>query len=153
AIISSGSLLQSLPAAALRSCRMRARWFISEQGTNTSSSSSPGIWTCRQSERKWGKTKTAVSLTLRSILAKPRALDALSLASWNSSLSDRLVSITDRLTYLISSETVLSSALSQNSSPLLCRPASRKSPVDLSSIPAISLRARRDRGSLPSGAN
>lgn len=38
------------------------------------------------------------SLTLRSILAKPRALDARSLASWNSSLSDRLVSITDRLT-------------------------------------------------------
>uniref|UniRef100_A0A8C7J773 Uncharacterized protein n=1 Tax=Oncorhynchus kisutch TaxID=8019 RepID=A0A8C7J773_ONCKI len=157
AIISSGSLLQSLPAAALRSCRMRARWFIREQGTNTSSSSSPGIWTCRQSgrqvRRKWGEKKKLLSLTLRSILAKPRALDALSLASWNSSLSDRLVSITDRLTYLISSETVLSSALSQNSSPLLCRPASRKSPVDLSSIPAISLRARRDRGSLPSGAN
>lgn len=38
-----------------------------------------------------------MSLTLRSILAKPSALDALSLASWNSSLRDRLVSMTDRL--------------------------------------------------------
>uniref|UniRef100_A0A673ZCV6 Uncharacterized protein n=1 Tax=Salmo trutta TaxID=8032 RepID=A0A673ZCV6_SALTR len=132
AIISSGSLLQSLPAAALRSCRMRSRWCIRAHGTNTSSSSSPGIWTCRQTEANWGQTKTAVSLTLRSILANPRALDALSLASWNSSLSDRL-------TYRISSETVLSSALSQNSSPLFCRPVSRKSPVDLSSIPAMSL--------------
>uniref|UniRef100_A0A668A9P4 Uncharacterized protein n=1 Tax=Myripristis murdjan TaxID=586833 RepID=A0A668A9P4_9TELE len=65
------------------------------------------------------------SLTLRSIFAKPRALDARSLASWKSSLSDRLA--------------VLSSALSQNSLSLFCRPASRKSPVDLSSIPAISL--------------
>lgn len=36
-------------------------------------------------------------LTLRSILAKPNALDALSLASWKSSLSERLVSITERL--------------------------------------------------------
>uniref|UniRef100_A0A7N6ABG4 Uncharacterized protein n=1 Tax=Anabas testudineus TaxID=64144 RepID=A0A7N6ABG4_ANATE len=75
---SSGSLEQSLPAAALRSCRMR-----------------------------------------------PRALDARSLASWNSSLSDRLVSMTD--------------PLSQNSLPLFCRPESRNSPVDLSSIPAMSL--------------
>lgn len=40
----------------------------------------------------------AASLTLRSILAKPRALDARSLASWNSSFSERLVSMTDRLT-------------------------------------------------------
>uniref|UniRef100_A0A665X7L9 Uncharacterized protein n=1 Tax=Echeneis naucrates TaxID=173247 RepID=A0A665X7L9_ECHNA len=64
-------------------------------------------------------------LTLRSILAKPRALEARSLASWNSSFSDRLVSITD--------------PLSQNSLPLFCRPASRNSPVDLSNIPAMSL--------------
>uniref|UniRef100_A0A3P8T1I9 Uncharacterized protein n=1 Tax=Amphiprion percula TaxID=161767 RepID=A0A3P8T1I9_AMPPE len=59
------------------------------------------------------------SLTLRSILAN--------------SLSDRLVSITDP---------VLSSALSQNSLPLFCRPASRNSPVDLSSIPAMSLQRK-----------
>ena len=41
--------------------------------------------------------------------------------------------------YLISSEAVLSSALSQNSLPLFCNPASRNSPVDSSSIPAMSL--------------
>uniref|UniRef100_A0AAX7U0H9 Uncharacterized protein n=1 Tax=Astatotilapia calliptera TaxID=8154 RepID=A0AAX7U0H9_ASTCA len=75
-------------------------------------------------------------LTLRSILAKPRALDARSLASWNSSLRDRLVSTTDRLQKL---KAVLSSALSQNSLSLFFRPASRNSPVDLSSIPAMSL--------------
>uniref|UniRef100_A0A3Q3WMK9 Uncharacterized protein n=1 Tax=Mola mola TaxID=94237 RepID=A0A3Q3WMK9_MOLML len=105
--ISSGSLEQSLPAAA-------------PQGTKTCSSSN--------------------------ILAKPRALDARSLASWNSSLSDRLVSITDRL-----KETkMLSSALSQNSLPLFCRPTSRNSPVDLSSIPAISL---SDQKSFPDWAS
>lgn len=43
---------------------------------------------------------TRILLTLRSILANPRAFDARSLASWNSSLSDRLVSITDRLMIL-----------------------------------------------------
>uniref|UniRef100_A0A3B3VA55 Uncharacterized protein n=2 Tax=Poecilia TaxID=8080 RepID=A0A3B3VA55_9TELE len=83
--ISSGSLEQSLPAAALRSC------------TKTWSSSN--------------------------ILAKPRALDARSLASWNNSFKERLA--------------VLSSALSQNSLPLFCKPASRNSPVDSSSIPAM----------------
>lgn len=111
-----------------------------------------------------GSSNSSLSfLTLRSILAKPRALDARSLASWNSSLSDRLVSITDRLKgskglklknlyqakkretqiyhppYRISSDAVLSSALSQNSLPLFLRPTSRNPPVDLSSIPAISL--------------
>uniref|UniRef100_A0A4W3H1M7 Uncharacterized protein n=1 Tax=Callorhinchus milii TaxID=7868 RepID=A0A4W3H1M7_CALMI len=35
--------------------------------------------------------------TFLSILANPRALDALSRASWNNSFSVRLVSITDRL--------------------------------------------------------
>uniref|UniRef100_A0A3P9QJ47 Uncharacterized protein n=1 Tax=Poecilia reticulata TaxID=8081 RepID=A0A3P9QJ47_POERE len=90
--ISSGSLEQSLPAAALRSC------------TKTWSSSN--------------------------ILAKPRALDARSLASWNNSFKERLLN-------LISSEAVLSSALSQNSLPLFCKPASRNSPVDSSSIPAM----------------
>uniref|UniRef100_A0A669CTL6 Uncharacterized protein n=1 Tax=Oreochromis niloticus TaxID=8128 RepID=A0A669CTL6_ORENI len=78
-------------------------------------------------------------LTLRSILAKPRALDARSLASWNSSLRDRLVSTTDRLQ---KTKAVLSSALSQNSLSLFFRPASRNSPVDLSSIPAMSLQRK-----------
>lgn len=36
-------------------------------------------------------------LTFRSILAKPSPLDARSLASWKSSLRERLVSITERL--------------------------------------------------------
>uniref|UniRef100_A0A8C6M615 Uncharacterized protein n=1 Tax=Nothobranchius furzeri TaxID=105023 RepID=A0A8C6M615_NOTFU len=98
--ISSGSLEQSLPAAAFRSCRMRGRWSIKPQGTKTCSSSN--------------------------ILAKPR----------NSSFSERLVSITDRLH---KSNTVLSSALSQNLLPLFSRPASRNSPVDSSSIPAMLL--------------
>uniref|UniRef100_A0A3P8V1L6 Uncharacterized protein n=1 Tax=Cynoglossus semilaevis TaxID=244447 RepID=A0A3P8V1L6_CYNSE len=57
------------------------------------------------------------------ILANPRALDARSRASWNNSFRDRLAE--------------LSSALSKNSLPLFCRPASRNSPVDLRSIPAI----------------
>uniref|UniRef100_A0A8C5BHQ0 Uncharacterized protein n=1 Tax=Gadus morhua TaxID=8049 RepID=A0A8C5BHQ0_GADMO len=76
--------------------------------------------------------------TLRSILANPRALDARSLASWNSSLRERLFPRRPP-PHLISSEAVLSSALCQNSLPLCCRPASRKSPVDFSSIPAMSL--------------
>uniref|UniRef100_A0A3Q3Q4M0 Uncharacterized protein n=1 Tax=Monopterus albus TaxID=43700 RepID=A0A3Q3Q4M0_MONAL len=67
------------------------------------------------------------------------ALDARSLASWNSSLRDRLKFKPYYSLYLISSEAVLSSALSQNSLPLFCRPASRNSPVDFSSIPAMSL--------------
>uniref|UniRef100_A0A671XQ30 Uncharacterized protein n=1 Tax=Sparus aurata TaxID=8175 RepID=A0A671XQ30_SPAAU len=85
------------------------------------------------------------SLTLRSILAKPRALDARSLASWNSSLSDRLVSITDRL----QESKVLSSALSQNSLSLFWRPASRNSPVDLSSIPGTDQKSFPDWASPP----
>uniref|UniRef100_A0A3Q1F6A9 Uncharacterized protein n=1 Tax=Acanthochromis polyacanthus TaxID=80966 RepID=A0A3Q1F6A9_9TELE len=119
--ISSGSLEQSLPAA----------------GTKT--------WNKVRSQRCCGflfqgsANSSLRSLTLRSILAKPRALDALSLASWNSSLSDRLPF---NPPYLISSEAVLSSALSQNSLPLFCRPASRNSPVDLSSIPAMSLQRK-----------
>uniref|UniRef100_A0A672SCT9 Uncharacterized protein n=1 Tax=Sinocyclocheilus grahami TaxID=75366 RepID=A0A672SCT9_SINGR len=84
---------------------MTSRCSIRSQGTNT--------W----KGTPWHTTAQTVpsKLTLRSILAKPNALDALSLASWKSSLSERLVSITERL------------------------PASRKSPVDFSSMPAISL--------------
>uniref|UniRef100_A0A3Q0SRD3 Uncharacterized protein n=1 Tax=Amphilophus citrinellus TaxID=61819 RepID=A0A3Q0SRD3_AMPCI len=119
--ISSGSLEQSLPAAA--------------QGTKTWSSSKPGS-TAASFFGPGSKNSLILSLTLRSILAKPRALDARSLASWNSDLRDRLVSITDRLE---KSKAVLSSALSQNSLSLFFRPASRNSPVDLSSIPAMSL--------------
>uniref|UniRef100_A0A3Q3G8K5 Uncharacterized protein n=1 Tax=Labrus bergylta TaxID=56723 RepID=A0A3Q3G8K5_9LABR len=127
-LISSGSLEQSFPAAAFRSCRIRGLR-VTDIKTALWLSVSRGV-----------KNSSLLSLTLRSILAKPRALDARSLASWNSSLSDRLVSITDRnIKYLISSEAVLSSAHSQNSLPLFCRPASRNSPVDFSSIPAISL--------------
>uniref|UniRef100_A0A673C7U2 Uncharacterized protein n=1 Tax=Sphaeramia orbicularis TaxID=375764 RepID=A0A673C7U2_9TELE len=104
-------------------------------------SSRPGIRTCQ-----WccgllfqGSENSLLQfLTLRSIFAKPKALDARSLASWNSSLSDRLKSNDCVLHYLISSEAVLSSALSQNLLLLFCRPASRNSPVDFSSIPAMS---------------
>uniref|UniRef100_A0A8C7XIW9 Uncharacterized protein n=1 Tax=Oryzias sinensis TaxID=183150 RepID=A0A8C7XIW9_9TELE len=106
-VISSCSLEQSFPAAAFSSC------------TKTWSSSN------------------LYKHTLTYILAKPKALDALSLASWNNSLSDRLVSITDRLGR--KGRAVLSSALSQNSLPLFCSPASRNSPVDSSSIPAMLL--------------
>uniref|UniRef100_A0A8B9HUS5 Uncharacterized protein n=1 Tax=Astyanax mexicanus TaxID=7994 RepID=A0A8B9HUS5_ASTMX len=60
------------------------------------------------------------SHTFLNILAKPSALDARSLASWKSSFRDRLVSITDRLKAVL-------------------EPTSRNSPVDLSSMPAISL--------------
>uniref|UniRef100_A0A3B4YUJ1 Uncharacterized protein n=1 Tax=Seriola lalandi dorsalis TaxID=1841481 RepID=A0A3B4YUJ1_SERLL len=104
--ISSGSLEQSLPAA----------------GTKTCSSSN---LCCCGFLFQGRESSELLPLTLRSILAKPRALDARSLASWKSSLSDRLA--------------VLSSALSQNSLSLFCRPASRNSPVDLSNIPAMSL--------------
>uniref|UniRef100_A0A3B3HN89 Uncharacterized protein n=1 Tax=Oryzias latipes TaxID=8090 RepID=A0A3B3HN89_ORYLA len=112
-VISSCSLEQSFPAAAFSSC------------TKTWSSSKLILRVF----------KNLFQLALRSILAKPRALDALSLASWNNSLSDRLVSITDRLGR--KGHAVLSSALSQNSLPLFCSPASRNSPVDSSSIPAM----------------
>uniref|UniRef100_A0A8C1N1W8 Uncharacterized protein n=2 Tax=Cyprinus carpio TaxID=7962 RepID=A0A8C1N1W8_CYPCA len=84
---------------------MTSRCSIRSQGTNT--------W--RSSMTHHSANIVLSELTLRSILAKPNALDALSLASWKSSLSERLVSITERL------------------------PASRKSPVDFSSMPAISL--------------
>uniref|UniRef100_A0A3P9MJ89 Uncharacterized protein n=1 Tax=Oryzias latipes TaxID=8090 RepID=A0A3P9MJ89_ORYLA len=116
-VISSCSLEQSFPAAAFSSC------------TKTWSSSKLILRVF----------KNIFQLALRSILAKPRALDALSLASWNNSLSDRLVSITDRLgrKRSCSKTAVLSSALSQNSLPLFCSPASRNSPVDSSSIPAM----------------
>uniref|UniRef100_A0A3Q2P212 Uncharacterized protein n=1 Tax=Fundulus heteroclitus TaxID=8078 RepID=A0A3Q2P212_FUNHE len=122
--ISSGSLEQSLPAAALRSC------------TKT--------WSSSNASRRQGTplvmlnsaaTSKSCSEADNVILAKPRALDARSLASWNSSFKERL-----RMCCrpnLISSEAVLSSALSQNSLPLFCKPASRNSPVDSSSIPAM----------------
>uniref|UniRef100_A0A8C4HHY0 Uncharacterized protein n=1 Tax=Dicentrarchus labrax TaxID=13489 RepID=A0A8C4HHY0_DICLA len=121
--ISSGSLEQSLPAAALRSCRIRVLWCRENRVTDKMQSQY-----CCGFLFQGRENPSLLSLTLRSILAKPRALEALSLASWNSSLSDRLA--------------VLSSAHSQNSLPLFCRPASRNSPVDLSSIPAISLQRK-----------
>uniref|UniRef100_A0A8C1WRF7 Uncharacterized protein n=1 Tax=Cyprinus carpio TaxID=7962 RepID=A0A8C1WRF7_CYPCA len=92
---------------------MTSRCSIRSQGTNTWKGT-PNVKTVHHSDILYHSSK----LTLRSILAKPNALDALSLASWKSSLSERL-------THLISSEAVL--------------PASRKSPVDFSSMPAISL--------------
>uniref|UniRef100_A0A671QDY8 Uncharacterized protein n=1 Tax=Sinocyclocheilus anshuiensis TaxID=1608454 RepID=A0A671QDY8_9TELE len=73
--------------------------------------------TSRCSIRSQG-TNTWKGTPLVNLNSAPNALDALSLASWKSSLSERL-------THLISSEAVL--------------PASRKSPVDFSSMPAISL--------------
>uniref|UniRef100_A0A8C2HDE5 Uncharacterized protein n=2 Tax=Cyprinus carpio TaxID=7962 RepID=A0A8C2HDE5_CYPCA len=90
---------------------MTSRCSIRSQGTNTWKGT-PNVKTVHHSDILYHSSK----LTLRSILAKPNALDALSLASWKSSLSERLVSITERL-----------------------QPASRKSPVDFSSMPAISL--------------
>uniref|UniRef100_A0A3B3T9N0 Uncharacterized protein n=1 Tax=Paramormyrops kingsleyae TaxID=1676925 RepID=A0A3B3T9N0_9TELE len=98
------------------------------EGTNTCSSWGLEKGYCRTALGKMSRPGGR-GLTFRSILAKPSPLDARSLASWKSSLRERLVSITEPL----------SSALSQNSSPLRCSPASRKSPVDLSSIPAMSL--------------
>uniref|UniRef100_A0A3B4DH68 Uncharacterized protein n=1 Tax=Pygocentrus nattereri TaxID=42514 RepID=A0A3B4DH68_PYGNA len=130
--ISSGSLEHSFPAAAFRSCRIVERCSIRLQGTNTWSSSKPGIWTCRKRQDQLNgnvSSRSPGSLTLRSILAKPSALDARSRASWNSSLRKRLASITHRLRGL------LQSAPSKNSSQLFHRPTSRKSPVDLSSMP------------------
>uniref|UniRef100_A0A3B4T2E0 Uncharacterized protein n=1 Tax=Seriola dumerili TaxID=41447 RepID=A0A3B4T2E0_SERDU len=131
---SSGSLEQSLPAAALRSCRMSGQNRVTDKLQSLC---------CCGFLFQGRENSELLPLTLRSILAKPRALDARSLASWKSSLSDRLVSITDRLEESKGSRfktpAVLSSALSQNSLPLFCRPASRNSPVDLSNIPAMSL--------------
>uniref|UniRef100_A0A8D0G8R6 Uncharacterized protein n=1 Tax=Sphenodon punctatus TaxID=8508 RepID=A0A8D0G8R6_SPHPU len=88
-------------------------------GTNTCKFSSPGICT-------W--TYNVNSAAISRILAKPRALEALSL-------------------YLISSEAVLSSALDQNSSQLPCRPESKNIPVNFSSIPAISLKQKQRKNS------
>uniref|UniRef100_A0A8D3A3J7 Uncharacterized protein n=1 Tax=Scophthalmus maximus TaxID=52904 RepID=A0A8D3A3J7_SCOMX len=122
---------------------MSGRWFIKPLGTKTCKKTGSQI-NCNVCPVvafgfKGVRNSSLPSLTLRSILAKPRALDARSLASWNSSLSDRLKCEPSFPPYLISSEAVLSSALSQNSLPLFCKPASRNSPVDLSSIPAMSL--------------
>lgn len=50
--ISSGSLEQSLPTAAFRSCRMRGRWSSRPEGTKICSSSKPGIWTWAQAKKK-----------------------------------------------------------------------------------------------------
>uniref|UniRef100_A0A8C9YLU1 Uncharacterized protein n=1 Tax=Sander lucioperca TaxID=283035 RepID=A0A8C9YLU1_SANLU len=141
--ISSGSLEQSLPAAALRSlCVRRTHSPSSSVSRENRVTDKLQSQYCCSFLFQGSENSLLLSLTLRSILAKPRALDARSLASWNSSLSDRLVSITDRLQESKRCNAVLSSAHSQNSLPLFCRPASRNSPVDLSSIPAISLQRK-----------
>uniref|UniRef100_A0A3Q2Z0T2 Uncharacterized protein n=1 Tax=Hippocampus comes TaxID=109280 RepID=A0A3Q2Z0T2_HIPCM len=107
------------------------------KGTNTCSSSRMNH-TLTKSAQSLLSFKVTLQLTLRSILAKPRALDARSL---------RLGGFENP--YLISSEAVLSSALSQNSSPFFCRPASRNSPVDLSSIPDANQKSFPDWASPP----
>uniref|UniRef100_A0A8C3DRG7 Uncharacterized protein n=1 Tax=Corvus moneduloides TaxID=1196302 RepID=A0A8C3DRG7_CORMO len=131
---SSESLEQSFPAAALRSCKITDFSPAILPGTNTSHfhASKPYYlheftFTYSFVFRAFRRSRTgadnanpaAISRSYN-ILAKPRALEALSLASWNSSF-------------------ILSSALAQNSSQLSCSPESKNIPVDFSSIPAISL--------------
>uniref|UniRef100_A0A8D2HHX6 Uncharacterized protein n=1 Tax=Urocitellus parryii TaxID=9999 RepID=A0A8D2HHX6_UROPR len=145
---SSGSFAQSFPAAALSNCKTMLFSSARESGTNTCKFSKPGIlylftftycFAFRTSSRFLTGAErinsAAISssqvckLTFLNILANPSAFEALSLASWKSSLSARLISITDLLPAL------LSSALVQNSAQLSCKPNSRKLPVDFSSIP------------------
>nr|AAA19779.1 TFIIi-associated transactivator factor p17 [Mus musculus] len=142
---SSGSFEQSFPVAALSSCKIIFFSSARLSGTNTCKFSNPGICTLtycfafrasRSSRADADSTNSAaISRSFLSILAKPRALEALSLASWKSSLSARLISMTDLLS---SSAAPLSSALVHSSAQLSCRPDSRKLPVDFSSIPAMS---------------
>uniref|UniRef100_A0A8C6H504 Uncharacterized protein n=1 Tax=Mus spicilegus TaxID=10103 RepID=A0A8C6H504_MUSSI len=142
---SSGSFEQSFPVAALSSCKIIFFSSARLSGTNTSETKDSedgtgftltycfAFRTSRSSRADADSTNSAAisRLTFLSILAKPRALEALSLASWKSSLSARLISMTD----LLSSAAPLSSALVHSSAQLSCRPDSRKLPVDFSSIP------------------
>uniref|UniRef100_A0A452FYA7 Uncharacterized protein n=1 Tax=Capra hircus TaxID=9925 RepID=A0A452FYA7_CAPHI len=119
---SSGSKAQSFPAAALSNCKIMLFSSARASGTNTCKFS-------KTSRRSLTGAESMNSAAISSILANPSALEARSLASWKSSFSARLTSITDLLPAL------LSSALFQNSVQLSCKPASRKLPVDFSSIP------------------
>uniref|UniRef100_A0A8D2GHS8 Uncharacterized protein n=1 Tax=Theropithecus gelada TaxID=9565 RepID=A0A8D2GHS8_THEGE len=144
---SSESFEQSFPAAALSNCKIILFSSARVSGTNTCKFSNPGIlltltycFNFRTSRRSLTGAESlnsaAISrLTFLNILANPSALEALSLASWKSSFRARLISITDLLSNLISSEALLSSALVQNSAQLSCKPNSKKLPVDFSSIP------------------
>uniref|UniRef100_A0ABI7ZPN8 Secreted protein n=1 Tax=Felis catus TaxID=9685 RepID=A0ABI7ZPN8_FELCA len=112
-------------------------------GTNTCKFSKPGIsfyiftltycFDFRTSRRSLTGAESTNSAAIS------RALEALSLASWKSSFSARLISMTD----LLQSQPLLSSALVQNSAQLSCKPNSKKLPVDFSSIPAMSLREQK----------
>uniref|UniRef100_A0A670HVJ7 Uncharacterized protein n=1 Tax=Podarcis muralis TaxID=64176 RepID=A0A670HVJ7_PODMU len=148
---SSESFEQSFPAAVLSSCRMID--FSPERLSGTkickfSKHNNPFkpqadftfMYSC--AFRALRKSRTEAENVNSAAIS--RALDALSLASWNSSFSARLV-----WEYLISSEAALSSALAQNSSQLSCKPESKKIPVDLSSTPAMSLKQNQKQLSLP----
>uniref|UniRef100_A0A8C8T7X4 Uncharacterized protein n=1 Tax=Peromyscus maniculatus bairdii TaxID=230844 RepID=A0A8C8T7X4_PERMB len=134
---SSGSFEQSFPVAALSNCRIILFSSARLSGTKTT------LWgltltycfAFRTPRSSWTEADRTNSAAISSILAKPSALEALSRASWKSSLSARLISMTD----LLSSAAPLSSALVHSSAQLSCRPDSRKLPVDFNSIPAMSL--------------
>uniref|UniRef100_A0A7N4NTN3 Uncharacterized protein n=1 Tax=Sarcophilus harrisii TaxID=9305 RepID=A0A7N4NTN3_SARHA len=131
---SSESFEQSFPAAAFSSCKITHFSPARVCGTNNCKFSNPGICTWKTNTFEFlikkhnvyntqsctGADTMNSALTFLSILAKPSALEALSLQF-----------------DLISSEAVLSSALVQNSAQLSCRPQSKNPPVDFSSIPAI----------------
>uniref|UniRef100_A0A8B9Y8B5 Uncharacterized protein n=1 Tax=Bos mutus grunniens TaxID=30521 RepID=A0A8B9Y8B5_BOSMU len=141
---------QSFPVAALSNCKIMLFSSARASGTNTCKITLPPelrtltyCFAFRTSRRSLTGAESMNSAdcdrTFLSILANPSALEARSLASWKSSFSARLTSITDLLPAL------LSSALVQNSAQLSCKPDSRKLPVDFSSIPAMSLRNRSNR--------
>uniref|UniRef100_A0A8C4MP35 Uncharacterized protein n=1 Tax=Equus asinus TaxID=9793 RepID=A0A8C4MP35_EQUAS len=141
---SSESFEQSFPAAALSNCKIILFSSARLSGTNTCKFSKPGICTWKRNNPKsLTGAESMNSAAISSILANPSALEALSLASWKSSFRARLISMTDLLVHLISSEALLSSALVQNSAQLSCKPNSKKLPVDFSSIPAMSLREQK----------
>ncbi|CAH7307645.1 unknown_gene_11992 [Phodopus roborovskii] len=138
---SSGSFEQSFPVAALSNCRIILFSSARLSGTNTmeetkGSGNTMGLtltycFALRTSRSSWTEADSTNSAAISSILAKPRALEALSRASWKSSLRARLISMTD----LLSSAAPLSSGPVHSSAQLSCRPDSRKLPVDFSSIP------------------
>uniref|UniRef100_A0A803T8S9 Uncharacterized protein n=1 Tax=Anolis carolinensis TaxID=28377 RepID=A0A803T8S9_ANOCA len=136
---SSESFEQSFPAAVLSNCKIIGFSPTRLSGTKICKFSSPGISdnvnsaciNATESECHSKMLHHPMIFTFLNLLAKPRALDALSLRKKVKAQG-----------YLISSEAALSSALAQNSAQLTCKPASRKIPVDFNSTPAMSLKQK-----------
>uniref|UniRef100_A0A4W2EN72 Uncharacterized protein n=1 Tax=Bos indicus x Bos taurus TaxID=30522 RepID=A0A4W2EN72_BOBOX len=95
---------QSFPVAALSNCKIMLFSSARASGTNTCKITLPPelrtltyCFAFRTSRRSLTGAESMNSAAISSILANPSALEARSLASWKSSFSARLTSITDLL--------------------------------------------------------